>query len=110
MQWTNVDYNHGSCFDGTYFTVPENGLYCFNATCYQASSYYGQIFLYVNGNEHVWTARAETNNEEGFVNIDTTLELAKNDKVHVRLYGKFDNLTVKQTTFFEGRLVARLNE
>ena len=110
MEWTNVNYNHGNFFDGTYFTVPEKGLYRFNACCYQAASNSGQIYLYVNDKRYIWAARAESNDQIGFVNIDTTLELVKNDKVDVRLYGKLDNLTSTSTTYVEGRMIARLNE
>ena len=108
MKWTNVDYNHGNFFDGTYFTVPEKGLYRFNASCYQASSSYGQIYLYVNDNKYIWAARTESNGKDGFVNVDTTLELVKNDKVDVRLVGELGNLNDKMTTYIEGRMIARL--
>ena len=110
MKWTNVDYNHGHFFDGTYFTVPANGLYCFNALCWQQSSDEGWLSLYINGDQHVWVVRRDANSELGFVNIDTTLELMKNDKVDVRFLGQLDNMSDQTTTYFEGRLIARFNE
>ena len=110
VTWENVDYNHGSFFDGTYFTVPANGLYCFNALCWQQSSDEGWLSLYINGDQHVWVVRRDANSELGFVNIDTTLELMKNDKVDVRFLGQLDNMSDQTTTYFEGRLIARTNE
>ena len=110
MKWSNVDYNHGNFFDGTYFTVPENGLYRFYAYCYQAASSEGYIWLYLNDKSYVWAARAESNANSGIVHIDTTLELVKNDKVDFRFLGKLDNLSDTRTTYAEGRMIARLNE
>ena len=110
VEWANVDYNLGNFFDGTYFTVPENGLYSFNAFCLQKSSRNGWIHLYLNNNEQIYALRAESNNNYGSVNIDTTLKLAKNDKVDVRFYGDLCNTNVERTTYFEGRMIARLDE
>jgi len=110
VEWQNVDYNLGHFFDGTYFTVPENGLYYFKACCTQKSSIYGQIDLFLNDTSHIYTSRAESNNKDGFVNIDTTLKLVKNDKVHVRFQGNLYWTNEAKTTFFEGRMVARLDE
>ena len=110
MHWANADYNLGNYFDGTYFTVPENGLYYFKACCLQDSSNYGKIYLYLNDNSHIFARRAESNNKYGFVNIDTTLKLVKNDKVHVRFYGDLYYTNGAQATYFEGRLIARLEE
>ena len=109
VEWAIVDYNLGNYFDGTYFTVPENGLYYFKACCHQHSSNYGGIYLYLNDNSHIYAERAESNNNIGFVNIDTTLKLVKNDKVHVRFYGYLCDTHNAQTTYFEGRMVARLD-
>ena len=112
VKWSDVHYNHGNFFDGTYFTVPENGLYCFHVNCMQASSDHGEIHFYINDNEYIWAARAESSSKHGSVNIDTTLELVENDKVDVRFCGKFGYgyERDKMTNYFEGRLIARLNE
>ena len=110
MEWKNVDYNLGNYFDGTYFTVPENGLYYFKACCRQASSNYGEIRLYLNNNLHIYAERESSNDNVGFVNIDTTLKLVKNDKVHVRFQGDLFYTYNASTTNFEGRLIARLDE
>lgn len=108
VEWKNVDYNLGNYFDGTYFTVPENGLYYFKVCCRQESINYGQIHLYINANLHIYADRKSSNNSYGFVNIDTTLKLVKNDKVHVRFYGDLYS-TYAPTTYFEGRMIARLD-
>ena len=110
VEWRNVDYNLGNFFDGTYFTVPENGLYSFYACCRQKSSSYGEIRLYLNNNGHIYADRAESNNNCGFVNIDTTLKLAKNDKVDVRFRGDLMDTKFEQSTYFQGRMIARLDE
>ena len=110
MEWENVDYNLGNFFDGTYFTVPENGLYSFYACSSQKSSNHGQIRLYLNDSLHIYAYRAESNNNLGFVNIDTTLKLVKNDKVDVRFHGNLHNTRDAQLTYFEGRMIARLDE
>ena len=109
MEWKTVDYNLGNFFDGTCFTVPENGLYSFYVFCLQPSSCYGQIHLYLNNNLHIYAERAESNNQWGFVNIDTTLKLVKNDKVDVRFYGTLADTYYEKTNYFEGRMVARLD-
>ena len=110
VEWENFDYNLGNFFDGTYFTVPENGLYSFNAFCLQASSNDGQSQFYLNNNRHIYAYRAESNNRLGFVNIDTTLKLAKNDKVDVRFSGSLADTHYEMSTYFEGRMIARLGE
>ena len=110
VEWANVDYNLGNFFDGTYFTVPENGLYSFYAFCRQQSSNYGEIRLHLNDNLHIYAFRAESNNKLGFVNIDTTLKLVKNDKVDVRVYGNLADTHHAPITYFEGRMIARLDE
>ena len=107
VEWENVDYNLGHFFDGTWFTVPENGLYSFYAYC---RLYFGEIRLYLNDYSRIHESRAESNSSYGFVHIDTTLKLVKNDKVHVRFSGDFASTNVASTTYFEGRMIARLEE
>ena len=68
----------------------------------------GHINLYLNDNSHIYAERGNTNH--WFVNIDTTLKLVKNDKVHVRFSGDFASTNVASTTYFEGRMIARLEE
>ena len=110
MEWENVNYNLGNFFDGTYFTAPENGLYFFNAACEQKSSNYGFVNLHLNDDMHYYAGRENSYNDRGSVTIDTTLKLSKNDKVHVRFNGHFNQTNSVQTTLFEGRMIARLDE
>ena len=100
MEWVDVDYNLGQFFDGTYFTVPENGLYYIKAFIRQMSNNYEQIHLCLNDNSHIFAER-KSNNSYGFVNIDTTLKLVKNDKVHVRFHGSLYSNTDAQTTYLK---------
>ena len=73
----------------------------------------GHINLYLNDNSHIYAERGNTNH--WFVNIDTTLKLVKNDKVHVRLSGCLSIAEIvhwennASSTYFEGRMVARLD-
>ena len=110
MEWENVDYNLGNFFDGTYFTVPENGLYSFYACCRQESSTWGKIKLFLNEHQHIYAGRAESYQSMGFVNIETTLKLVKNDKVDVRFEGHLSLTHDTPSTYFEGRMVAKLDE
>ena len=110
MEWKNVDYNLGNFFDGTYFTVPKNGLYSFLANFYHGSTSHGGISLYLNDEQKTWTPRGESSGNHGFITFNTTLQLVKNDKVDIRLYGGVSNLTDPMTTFFEGRLIARIDD
>lgn len=109
VEWKNIDYNLGNFFDGTYFTVPENGLYSFHVHCGQKSRNVGTIYLHHN-NGRIYARRAESNDNFGFINIDATLKLAKNDKIHVGFYGHLFYLADAGTTYFEGRMIARLDE
>ena len=108
--WANVDYNLGNFFDGTYFTVPKNGLYSFLANFHQASSSRGQVFLYLNDEQKMWAARGESDGNMGFITLNTTLQLVKNDKVDIRLSAGVSNIQDPMTTTFEGRLIARTGE
>ena len=112
MEWKNVDYNLGNFFDGTYFTAPENGLYSFYACCEQGASSYGYISLYLNGNSRIYARTRTSNDDYGgrFINIYTTMKLVKNDKVYVGFYGNLYATDHAPATFFEGRLIARLDE
>ena len=107
VEWLNVDYNVGNYFDGTYFTAPENGLYCFNVFARNSSSTNGWINLCVNNERHAYAGRSESYGKIGIVNLVTTLKLVKNDSVHVRFENQLHDTHNAMTTFFEGRLVAR---
>ena len=112
VKWRNVDYNLGNLFDGTYFTAPENGLYSFYACCSPKTSSHGYIHLYLNQKVHSSAYAVETRSDKDgmFVNIYTTLNLVKNDKVDVRFEGSLAHYNDKTITYFEGRQVARIDK
>ena len=110
VEWENIDYNVGNYFDGKNFVVPENGLYAFHASCRQQSRNFGTVILRVNNKNVAFATRAETNSSFGFVNLQSTLKLAKNDEVCARFNGYIFEANESKTTCFEGRLIARLNE
>ena len=112
MEWANVDYNLGNTFDGTYFTVPENGLYSFYACCSPASSSHGYIYLFLNHKSNIEVFKVESNSSKTgkSVNFNTTLKLVKNDKVDVRFDGNFVHTKETTITYFEGRMIARIDE
>ena len=59
----------------------------FTSAAFKKTSNRGQMYLYLNKDLHIFAERTESNNSHGFVNIDTTLKLVKNDKVDVRFHG-----------------------
>ena len=67
------------------------------------------ISLYINNNQHIYAQRVSSNNNHGFVNIDTTWKLVKNDEVHVRFSGNLEGTSNERTTHFEGRMVALID-
>ena len=112
MEWANVDYNLGNFFDGTYFTVPENGLYSFHACCRHFSRNIGRISLKYGGSETplISAEREYRESNIGYVKIDTTVKLVKNSKVNVPFSGDLFNTNHSGSTWFEGRMIARLDE
>ena len=109
MEWRNVDYNLGNFFDGTYFTVPVSGLYSFYLCSRHASSNAGWVYLFLNGELHIWASRSSTGSNTGLVSIDPTLKLEKNDKIDARFHGTLSDTQNAMTTYFQGRLIARLD-
>lgn len=108
VEWKNIDYNVGNYFDGKNFVAPVNGLYSFTVFCRHNSSGYSSVVLYLNGEIHTFAPRATSSN--GFVNIYTTLKLVTNDKLNVRFEKDLYRTDDERTTYFEGRLIARLDE
>ena len=100
----------GNYFDGKYFTVPTDGLYSFHIASRHKSGRYGQINLRVNDCVQSYCYVEESSTDIGFVNIQTTLKLNKNDKVHARFSNELYNTTDGLATYFEGRLIARIDE
>ena len=90
--------------------MPENGLYSFNVFCTQASTHWGSAYLYWNERQHIEAKRAAYRGYCGFVSINTTLKLVKNDKIHVRFEQNLYDTNYELSTYFEGILVTRLDE
>ena len=49
---------------------------------------------------------------EGYsnINVNATLKLKKNDKVHVELFGQICDAFFDRSNYFEGRMIARLDQ
>ena len=91
--------------------TPENGLYSFNVVSRHASANKQQAHLYVNRNLHSYAGRAKcVSGGWSNVNLDATLKLKKNDKVHVELVGQVYAAFDVRTIYFEGRMIARLDQ
>ena len=58
----------------------------------------------ISGQAH----RETSSGDFGVVDIQTTLELAENDKIDVRITYNLYDTNEATTTYFEGRLIARL--
>ena len=110
VEWRNIDYNYGNCFDGKYFTVPENGLYYFHVACRQKSDNVGTARIYVNNNEQIKASRGESTGNYGFITLNTTLKLFKNDKVNFSYHYMLNDTSDSMTNYAEGRLIARLDK
>ena len=109
MEWRDTIYNIGNYFDGTYFTVPTAGLYSFNVSCsHQSDACY--IYIFDNSGIRSRAYREHLSGDSGGVAIQTTLKLTENDKIHVRIRYNLCDTQDANTTFFEGRLIARLDE
>ena len=107
MEWKDTVYNIGNYFDGTYFTVPTAGLYSFHVSCRHTKNS-GIIYLYKNNLMSSQARRESSSGDFGVVDIQTTLKLAENDKIDVRIAYNLYDTNEATTTYFEGRLIARL--
>ena len=115
--WENIEYNHGSHFDGSTFTAPVKGIYTFFVTALQKSFSFGFLSFFMNGNAVSYTKRSNCNKASVQENVNSgplllqiTLQLEKNDIVNANFAGSFFNLDDPQTTYFEGRLVSVISE
>ena len=107
-EWRTTEYNYGDHFDGSFFTVPEDGIYTFYLTARQQSRDYGYAYIYVNENEIAYSIRAENSADNGFVSVSVTIKLKRGDKVKAKFSGALYYLTEAKTTYFEGRLISKL--
>ena len=115
--WINVEYNHGNHFDGTSFTAPAKGIYTFLVTAHQKSFHFGFLRFCLNDNEVAFTKRSNCSEMQLAKNVNSgplllqiTLQLEKNDKVTIQVFGHLFNLADPKTTYFEGRLVSVIEE
>ena len=115
VEWRDIDYNLGNYFDGTIFTAPQAGLYTFLAQFHRYGGYSKgnnvHAYLFVNGTgiARSYTHSHADNDIIPFV-LQSTLKLAKGDKVEVRLSGKVIDASNRNWTYFEGRFISRIDE
>ena len=108
VEWKTTEYNYGGHFDGSYFTAPEDGIYSFYLTSAQASIGSGYAYIYVNSNEIARSKRSSYNSYSGNVSVFATIKLQQNDKVKAQFKSYLYNLNDSKTTYFEGRLISKL--
>ena len=108
MKWITTEYNYGDHFDGSFFTVPKDGIYTFYLTARQASSSYGHANIYVNENQIAYSYRAESSGYNSHVSVSVTINLQRDDKVKAKFSGTLYSLTEAKTTYFEGRLISKI--
>ena len=110
--WKKIDYNFGNYFDGTNFNVPENGLYTFHVSCQQKSNNSGTVYLYLNDIMQTSASKVGKSNatSAGTIKIQITLKLTKDDIIYVRFESYLYNTSSEENTYFEGRLIAKINE
>ena len=111
-KWLNIEYNVGNHFDGSIFTAPINGLYAFTACAGHKSVSTGNVSLRI-GEDHF--VHSEQTCSEGNINasniwLTATLDLQVGEKVSIALNGDLCDLDYSCSTFFEGRLVSKLDE
>ena len=108
MKWKTTEYNYGYHFDGSFFTVPEDGIYTLYLTARQSSGASGYAYIYVNENQIAYSRREDNNNRYGNVSVSVTIKLQRDDKVKARFSGTLLDLHESKTTYFEGRLVSKI--
>ena len=117
-QTTDYDYRGGygdNCgFDGSFFTAPGPGIYSFHVTTRQDSVTTGNVYLYhiKSSANHVIVghgSRSDDQNRNGNIIVQATIKLYGHEKVYVRLEGHLFDLGDATTTYFEGRLVSKID-
>ena len=108
VQWVTTEYNYGGHFDGSFFTVPEDGIYTFHLTVAQThpSSNHGGAHIYVNENEIAYSRR--TGEHEHDCSVSVTIKLQRDDKVMAAFSEYLFAPAEPKTTYFEGRLISKL--
>ena len=108
VNWTQIEYNYGNCFDGAVFTAPVDGLYIFNATAFHDSDCDGNMKIQKNYEDAAKSCRFGTDDSRSAASltVQVTLELDKNATVTIVMHGDFEYLNDHSLTYFEGRLLA----
>ena len=110
VKWRNIEYNIGNHFNGTIFTAPVAGLYSFFAMAKHRGATYTRIRLYVNGNSKIVSTNETKNDDIQSLPLQSTLKLGKNDTVEMRVHGTLYDAGLGNATYFEGRLISRIDE
>ena len=111
-KWLNIDYNIGNHFDGSIFKAPIKGIYTFNACAGHKSVSTGHVDLDLNGDSVVNSQRVCSEGSINYLNLwlSTTLKLEIGDQISLALNGDLFALNDSTSTFFEGRLISKLDE
>jgi len=107
-------YSSSKSFNGAVFTAPVSGIYSFYVTVQQDSSTIGYVYLKRNRHNESPTTiahgkRGDYGGVNGNVIVQSTIFLTKNDLVHVTFEGRLCDLADITTTYFEGRLISKID-
>ena len=112
---TKYNYNsfRNGGFDDTIFTAPIDGIYSFYVTTrHYSSRETGFVYLYHNDNKKQIVAaqgsRAESQGAKGNISVQATIVLQKDELVYIGFNGTLTDLSVESTTYFEGRLISKI--
>ena len=120
MTWHNTEYNYNSfgnnAFNGTTFTAPTDGIYSFYVTVRQTrvhNAYNGSVYIYHNDSKEQTIVakdiRADNVGMIGRISVQATVLLRKGELVYVGLKGYLWDLGAESTTYFEGRLISKID-
>ena len=89
-------------------------MFTFVSTARHNSFNFGFLQLRVNSFEILTSSRANhartTSEDQAQIWLNATLQLNRGDKVSVVMTGELSQLNNPKTTYFEGRLIANLEE
>ena len=119
MTWDKIEYifdaySSSKSFNGTVFTAPVPGIYSFYVTVEQECCYHGHVYLNRQRNDDgpttiAYGVRAENNGLHGNIVVQATVLLTKNEFVYVKFEGRLFDLHESNTTYFEGRLISKID-
>ena len=110
----NDVYGDNYGFNGTFFTAPVDGIYTFYVTTRQDSVTTGHVYLYQikEAEHHVNVAhgsRSDDQNRNGNIIVQATIQVYAGEQVYVRLEGHLFDLGDATATYFEGRLISKID-